>query len=184
VRGRDLIVVYQQTDQAALRRQAYWRVLDDRRRSGALLGIELILSVQTSLLHSDPRMTVASLFPAHAVLARSEDGGFTALDTTTQPTVDKNGPGCFLMRLGESQYSFAQMVHPADHRGSHIAKADGDAILASHDLFVGGLHDGGLEKGVALRSRIVSLLLRRVGDETVAEAAYQAFLAEAPPLTT
>ena len=66
VRGADLVVSYRMSKTPAIRWQVYWRELACGDNS--LGGIELILSVQTDLLDSDPRLWVGSRVPAVEML--------------------------------------------------------------------------------------------------------------------
>jgi hypothetical protein len=66
VRGADLVVSYRMSKTPAICWQVYWRELacDEN----AIGGIELILSVETDLLDSDPRLWVGSRVPAVELL--------------------------------------------------------------------------------------------------------------------
>jgi hypothetical protein len=66
VRGADLVVSYRMSKTPAICWQVYWRELACE--DNAIGGIELILSVETDLLDSDPRLWVGSRVPAVELL--------------------------------------------------------------------------------------------------------------------
>jgi hypothetical protein len=66
VRGADLVVSYRMSKTPAIRWEVYWRELACK--DNTIGGIELILSVETDLLDSDPRLWVGSRVPAAELL--------------------------------------------------------------------------------------------------------------------
>src|SRR5688572_20353473 len=63
IRGGDLVATYAETGKDKVRPQIYWRsqMAGEGEPSGA---VEVVVSMQTSLLDSDPGMTTLSVLPA------------------------------------------------------------------------------------------------------------------------
>ncbi len=190
-RGNDLIATFSETPGHPFRVQAYWRLLDHA--TGAepnggsppnrpLAAIELILSVQTSLLDSDPTLFVESILPA-AHVERLVGRGKTSTSPaqfeqlTLQSRVRAaTGTGCFRLAIVEGLH-YVEIVHPADFEVAEIEQI-GTGVGITHRLFAHFL-----EKGVILRSRIRGLFYSATPDvESVAQA-YDEFVHSEPPLT-
>ena len=194
IRGGDLVAVYAETLGRPLRAEVYWRVVADRGESlsaqsvPAPTRIELVISVQTSRLHMDPALTVATTLPAATESRRLRDpatGQFVdCMDSDDRQRVFEpaSGTGCFLFR-GPGPLSYLEMVHPADFRQTKLV---GSSVAArgwhtEHRLFESSA--GGLEKGVILRSRLRGMFLPGEQAEEFALAEYQRFADSEPPLT-
>lgn len=183
-RGADLIATYTDRPSGDTRTQLYWRAARHK-AAGAIAAIELLASVQTSLLASRPKLIARSQLTTNAAfrLANPAGGKFASL---ALPPVNGEQelpaePPCYLFRLPGEQFSYAEMVHPDDHcRSLWTCKPAGDAFLQlQHELFARPL-----EKGVILRARVLGVLLDRQDDQLAAAAHWRAFLSEAVPLTT
>jgi hypothetical protein len=179
VRGGDLVATYADCPMAALRTQVYWRVASHP-VEGAIAAIELVISVQTSLLDSSPRLATRSTFRADEAICLSQ------LDSVKE--FGEGNSSCHLYRLVDSPFSYAEMVHPAQSQASALdapasAGATGEVepprLELRHELFCERL-----EKGVILRARVLGIFLDRQHDLDAAAAHYAAFLAAEPPLTT
>jgi hypothetical protein len=208
-RGDDLVATYAETPERPLRAQAYWRWLPSARveasafaaasasvQAGAdairpIAAMELILSVQTNLLDSDPTLTVSTTLPAAEIsrLIDPESQRFLKLDPhgmleprgAAPTTLDRtSGTGCFVFRLEQSRLSYIEIVHPADFYRAQIdaSGAAPSAIRISHRLFAERL-----EKGVILRSRIRGILMPQDHEPAFAARAYREFASAEPPLT-
>lgn len=184
VRGGDLIATYAETTDRPLRAQTYWRA--SLGQSGALASIELIASVQTSLLDACPRLATTSVAGStSAIQLRDDLGGERALDAPRRGAAPSEPLGdlpCFLLRLAGVDATYVEMTAPDESVGSSLTRVGdkpGSAMRLSHQLFAERL-----EKGVILRARVLGVFLDRAGDVTAAVRQYEAFLAEAPPLTT
>lgn len=160
-RGEDLVVTYAETEQRRVRQQVYWRAFTEAAPAGPIVGIDLIISMQTSLLYSDPTLHVVSEYSSGNTVPLYED-------TTL-----------VLHRPDDVAGSIAQCVHPTDCERAEIASTESSGATASYRLF-----DPGLEKGVIRRARLRAVFLPRADDERQALAAYESFAASAPPLTT
>lgn len=171
IRGRDLVAIYAQTPQRTVQPTYYWRVLENR----DLAGIELMISMQTSLLDSDPSLTARTVCHGAAHWL-TEPGTATMIkdDTWQSPTATK---GFFLFRLADGT-SYAEMVFPADFLGASVVSDDGARHL-TYQMF-----PEDLEKGVIRRGRIRAFFLPTEGDVAAVWDAYTELCAEEPPLTT
>jgi hypothetical protein len=178
VRGGDLVATYADCPAPELRTQIYWRTSSHPLES-AIAAIELVISVQTSLLDSSPRLATRSTLSVDQAMC---------LSSADRVEIDLGKSSCYLYRLAEERFSYAEMVHPAQSQESTIeapatARAIGDVaptrLELRHELFCERL-----EKGVILRARVLGVFLDRQDDLAAAAAHYAAFLAAEPPLTT
>jgi len=184
VRGNDLVVTYAATQTHNVRVQVYWRCV----RLPQLVdvaAIDLQISVQTPLLDSDPWQLTHSKVPTGDVYRLDDrDGRFVSLvfDSVAprggKVAVRQDRTACYLVRPGGTDFSYAEMVHPADVCSSEFGDLGAQVGLA-HELF-----KSALEKGVILRARLRGALVPRDSDETHAAALYADLLAAEPPLTT
>jgi hypothetical protein len=144
--------------------------------------IDLQISVQTPLLDSDPRQTVRSSLPMGEMLRMDESATKfepLVLSFDGKRNMELNEPqACYLVRPAGTDFSYVEMVHPAD-AGSSALESYGAKIGLARTLFVSTL-----EKGVILRARLRGALIPREGDEAVAAALYADLLAAELPLTT
>jgi hypothetical protein len=190
VRGDDLIATYSETAEYPFRAQVYWRFSPPRRTtmnsraSLVVADLELILSIQTSLLDSDPTsMVETELSTAQAnQLVDPPSSRIVPLQIAASPLVlgPVTGAGCFLFRLADAPLVYVEMIHPADFHRSTIKLGAGNesSLCLSHQLF-----PQRLEKGVILRSRVHSFFTPAETDPATIARAYEEFAASAPPLT-
>jgi hypothetical protein len=177
VRGNDLIAAYVE-EREKLRREIYWRVL--HAPASHAYGIESIVSVQTSLLHSHPQLQMASRLSSGPV-ARGDRGDtfdFLAGATGDIPCTRDDGAGVFVLRPADADCSYVEMVHPTDFQHATVTLAADQTSLV-HSLF-----PESLEKGVIRRGRVRGWFVSREDDLRTAAELYAAWLAEPPPLTT
>lgn len=181
VRGQDLVSTYFEEERRRIRAQIYRRAFEWGAARAA--AIDLIISVQTSLLDSDPTLKVRSTITAQEVLGLTNlEQGTTTGDTPAGGVVVKHegkGPACWLFRLNAEDFTYVEMVHPADFVSNSLQEVAPGEIEHATRLF-----RGPLEKGVILRSRLRGVVLPRAGDVAAAIACYQEFAASEPPLTT
>ncbi|MBI3839597.1 MAG: hypothetical protein HY288_16880 [Planctomycetia bacterium] len=186
VRGGDLVATYAETPARPLRAQIYWRA-GMQPFDHAIAAIELIASVQTSLLDSRPELMTQSELPAREAfqLMDPQCADFARLAPTPASSDRNEHPErahCYLFRLPSAKISYAEMVHPADaQRSSYQVRACGadPEFRLRHQLFAERL-----EKGVILRARVLGVWLDREGDQAAAARHYATFSAAEPPLTT
>jgi hypothetical protein len=185
VRGGDLAITYADRPETAMRTQIYWRAASHQ-MPGAIAAIELLISVQTELLDSCPILEIHSQALAERALRwrGQEPGTFVEIgpDVRIVPGEETSQAAGYLLHLAGGQFSYAQIVHPADGvLARYEARSEGpkERIQLAHKLFVRRL-----EKGVILRARALGLLLDRANDQSAAAAHFAAFLAAELPLTT
>jgi hypothetical protein len=178
VRDTDLAVSYRASDAWPVRVDCVWRV-ESSPRPGILAQFELIVSVRTDLLDSQPSLAVESVLPTTEVLRLSgTSGGLCAMHPDRTFRADE-GPGCLVARMPEKGLSYVEMVHPLDfHAGQLTAEANVPTLLRiRHHLF-----PDALEKGVLLRGWLRGLLISQSDDASFAAAEYASFAASEPPL--
>ena len=185
VRGGDLVATYAETPARPVRAQIYWHAADGFDRG--IAAVELIASVQTSLLDSRPELTTESKLVAREALQlrdsrRAEFApiGPAGVDSDTNEQPER--AHCYLFRLASEQVSYAEMVHPADaqHSSCRISTSGADLeVQLRHRLFAERL-----EKGVILRARVQGVWLDREDDQAAAARHYASFATGQLPLTT
>ena len=188
LRGRDLVATYWESDASRFRIEIYWRDVTDQ-YSGALAAVELVLSLQTSLLDSQPRLTVSSLLPAAAVWRSAVDGPGSVAEQPLECPPDAvreftaaDGAGCFRFSIHSSGCDYVELVHPADFEWSSLRAARATegpgTMLLTHRLF-----EQRLEKGVILRSRLLGLFLPSGTAGGLVADCYRKFAGEKLPLS-
>jgi hypothetical protein len=201
VRGRDLVAVYAETPENPLRYEIYWRALDADSLCGAAAGIDVVASVQTSVLDAKPQTMLCSQCRVDAVWASAPPKRDWAavrvpampdakLDMQAylreahkvmaehRPTLDD----AFLFALAESPWAYAEMIHPADRLWTHVAARETSALrTAGTGYLIFGMP---MEKGVLLRARLRVLLLPRSDAQEIALRSREQFERAELPLTT
>ena len=177
VRANDLIVTYQQAGERTVRTQLYWRSLP--KGQSPAVGVELLVSVQTSLLDSDPAAHLTTRLPAQQVLCLSGDDRWQCYSPSDLNGLQTLGnSGAILFRPIDVGFSYAQLVHPFDLVSSQLS-------IDSHQIQLGQkLFSGHLEKGVIRRGRVRGVLLPREDDQLHALRCLDELLTSEPPLTT
>jgi len=184
VRGSDLVATYLADSREQVQPQVYWRALENAGWSSA--GVELIVSVQTSLLDSQPESSVISELAPGEVwhLLEPATGAFSYIALDEQPielTREDAGAGVVVIRPSDEQYSYAEMIHPTDF---HSLVLQLQLTATPRLTITSRLFPERLEKGVIRRSRICGWFLPRDYDLQLAAELYHRFVNEPPPLTT
>jgi hypothetical protein len=182
VRGADLVAVYASTAQPSIRAQIYWRAIWHDALEAA--GVEIIASVHTSSLDSDPRMTIGSNLPDCEVwrlLDESESRFERVAAANAKPLLLDSQACLVLFRLSGAACSYVEMIHAADFTAAEIrASASGkERVRSKFRLF-----DEPLEKGVIRRGLACGMFVAREGDKEAAVECYRRFVQSAIPLTT
>jgi hypothetical protein len=180
IRGRDLIASYRQTELQPFRPQVYWRASHDCPPHHSLVALDLIASVQTSLLDSKPELMVTSSLPADEVWRVSQDS-LVKLEPAASQSEDLSAgitAGWILYRLPGGQRSFAMMIHPHDRHHTSLLRDSRGQIRWTCRLFAGHL-----EKGVVLRARLRCVLVDQATDLAAGADWMRAFLSGPLPLT-
>lgn len=174
-RGGDLTAVHETLDGGRLRATAMWRAtppwLDGTHGTWCR---ELVVSAQTPVLETAPHVGVVADIAAETVAP------IVCASGRLEPAAPGVDPHGFLVTTpGDRAVLF--LVHPLDARGATAAIVAGRARIAAR------LFPSAVEKGVLLRSRV----LTAIGPATAATAPGSwattiatAFAASAPVLTT
>jgi hypothetical protein len=153
IRGNDLIASFERPGPLAAVPQVYWRVRPESAPS--TIGVELIVSMRTDLLDSQPETRVVTEF------------GLAALRNQPVRIIDLPGGA-----------SYFQLVHPDDVFAVEERFANGRYRITTT------LFPERLEKGVIRRARICGWFLPTENDLAVVVELARQFVAEPPPLTT
>jgi hypothetical protein len=179
-RGCDLVETYEKREPYRFAPQLYWRAKN--KASAGAVQIELISSIQTELLDSDPESHIisianrAELFHADELSADA----FTPLRVQKEPLVIRSespSQNLFVLRDTTSGLSYAEMVHPTDFVRVEI-RNDGQVWSLGSDLF-----SDRLEKGVIRRGRICGWFMAAENDLETAVQLAREFVEEPLPLT-
>lgn len=184
VRERDLVAVYEESNDRPFRTQVYWNAIEAGMQGQLLGGVELIVSVNTSGLDVDSEYLINTEFPAGELL-RLRDADTKAFETEpadSPQTTEFNqaeGPGVFLFRPADADWSYAEIVHAADFSAATLSPTETAGIRRlTHQLF-----HRQMEKGVIVRSRMRGVFLSRDGDEAAAVGCFEDLRHAKLPLT-
>jgi hypothetical protein len=182
VRGADLVATYQPTDNWPFSPQIYWRI-DRANDSEQLASQSLVVSVQTHLLDTWPRISIESYLHSEAVLIVSPGSDIDESSRTLSQGDHVFNPStsvaCIVVRLAGSDFSYVEIMSPSDYRELRINWSADGACHADWLLFADFL-----EKGVIWRARLQSLLVPRENDVALAIACCRADDQRPLPLTT
>ncbi len=179
-RGADLIVHYAQLPVRTSRPAMRWSLME----AEPAVGVEVTLSMQTSLLDSDPTLSIQSRFGSGSVLQLPRDASDDAHCLETGQVIEKGAPSGFVFRPERADWSYVELVFPADFCGAHLRAAEGkDGTRAQKELVYQLFHEP-LEKGVIRKARIQSLFLPRADDIQNASMALRKLVAAPTPLAT
>lgn len=153
VRGDDLVATYRVAGEEAFSLQVYWTVTSYENR---VVVIDTLLSLETPLLESFPKVIVKSELPSVEVLQPDE------------------GREVLILRSVDNDWSYAEMAHPAE---------PGDLRIDEKGVIQRSLGGAFLEKGVVRRLRLRGVFLPRKNDLQLASECLAELVAEAPPLT-
>ncbi len=176
VRGHDCIANYAPIPPDQVQPQIYWRGSKSPQAKGE--GLEMVMSMQTSLLDSDPLIEIVSELPAGEQLAWCEKD-WKSCGSNASLHCEDGHEGLLLLRPEGTAWSYAQAVFPSDFLASETAvDSQSRRISWTHPLFAERL-----EKGVIRRGRIAAWLLPRENDQTAALELWESFCHSPPPLT-
>jgi hypothetical protein len=163
--GSTLRASFPESDSLSVETHLAWSVLD---LETAIVGIDLVVTIGTQKLDAQPQVNLCS----------QVGNADTLVPENVENRRPSEGPSCTLFRLGETDLSYCEMLHPAEFHSTEASQdlETGGAILRHH------LFSCPLEKGVILRARLRGLLLVRGGDEAAAAASFEEFLAAPLPL--
>lgn len=183
LRGDDAVADYAPSDQFPFHSSVYWRALSNTDLP-VVAALEVIVSTQTHLLDSHPKISVSTSLPGLELwrltnLQQAEFKQVSLAKSEVQQVHYTHGPGCYLWRLSGARWSFAEMLPPSDFHSTDIDRDDAGLVRLTHRLF-----ERSLEKGVILKARVRGVLLDRARDGVSAIEWYRNLLQSEPPLTT
>lgn len=184
VRGRDLVVTYEPTAAWPYAPQIYWRAGRQEQVPGVLASVALLVSVQTELLDSCPRIDVASRIEAEEVAHvtatdRDDPPAQPVAGDGPQTLPPPSGPSCLLYRLPGGHVSCAEISPACDFRRVVVQHEKSGSWSARWEFF-----SDFLEKGVIRRARMEFVFLPREHDARLAAAHCRALETRPLPLTT
>jgi hypothetical protein len=181
VRGCDLVASYLPSKEWPYSPEVYWRVCSEF-GACALASISLILSVNTHLLDSWPRISLQSCFTAEEVLFLHADATKENTDVIRKSEHvfrPSSTLSCRLHRLPDRPFSYAEIMPATDFCEARIQHNADNKCYARWELF-----SHFLEKGVIRRARLQAVVLPRENDVELALRCCRQ-LENAPlPLTT
>jgi len=173
IRGQDLIVTYPLHPDRRVQPQAYWRVVGGG--SADTLSLELILSMQTDRLDSDPRVLVRTSLEASAWWHLDSAERLRPLCSRAM-VLDRSHGKPVLAAMTNFGF-YVEMVYPGDFHQARLACVRGMARVSWR------LFPESLEKGVIRRTRLRGVFSTTPLPETDVAELYRAFCSEPPPLT-
>ena len=182
VRGRDLVASYRSTDSWPYSPQLYWQAGTLDAVDGAIASLSHLVSLQTHLLDTHPRVHVASQVPSGELLMISiNENGVADVEPVTQDVVTAPTASicCALWRLPNRRLSYAEIVSVQDVRQIEFRFGPNRTLAARWHLFAEFL-----EKGVIRRARVHAALLPRANDTELAMECCEAASLCPLPLTT
>jgi len=186
VRGNDLVATYAGDASWPFAPQIYWSA--DPREPACqpdreiIASLALVVSIQTNLLDTHPRIDVRSSLPADEVLMVSVVGDDLLVDSHANGVqgLDPQANACgILWRLSGGALSYAEVMPTSDFRQLAVGRTANGAIQSQWELFAEFL-----EKGVVRRARLQSLFVPRENDVQLVAECCQAIANRPLPLTT
>ena len=182
VKSSNLAAAYDASTNWPVGVDAVWKGMTRSSRHEFVAAIELLVSVRTDSLDSQPRMAVQSAFSGGEV-ALAADRNADRFEPFISSAVDSASArrdacgGCIIFRPTGSDLSYVEMVHPADFRRDELVGGGDTPLLVQHHLF-----DASLEKGVVLCARLRGVFVPRGNDTQLARQQCAAFKESEPPL--
>jgi hypothetical protein len=174
LRGADIIISYGDSPaKKNVRPQMYWRLVDREREDAR--GIELVLSLETDLLQSDPHARIETTFPCQTVVVLTDRGWEPIGSDEAKLTPPHSKP---LVVLQGEPWSYAEMIYPGDFTQCTIQRRNG-VCQVTWELF-----QEHLEKGVIRRARARGVFIQSGDSLAAALAALERFENSPLPLTT
>jgi hypothetical protein len=181
VRGSDLVASYEAVSDWPYSPQIYWRAghLDAMR--DVVGSLSLLVSVQTHLLDTYPKIVVESTIRADHALHLTADGRRQAEPAMIGDEAEfrtSAGIHCLLRRLRGSSLSYAEFMPASDFRVVRVTRDSEGRCGVRWEIFAEFL-----EKGVIRRARVHAAFMRSDNDLATAAACCEAIERDALPLT-
>jgi hypothetical protein len=182
VRGGDLVATYEPAKDWPYAPTIYWRA-EQATNHAAMAALSLLVSIQTNLLDTHPRVRVATELPAEEVLQISMGAGgkanASALDREKYTIASESATTGVLWRLPGGQVSYVEIAEANDFRQLVIERGDRGGCRADWELFAEFL-----EKGVIRRAWLQAAFLPRKNDVELAAVLCRGLESRPLPLTT
>jgi len=181
VRGDDLVATYAGTESWPYAPQIYWSADGVEAGGRVFASLSLMVSIQTNLLDTHPRIVVGSSLCCAEVVSVSVVGDDMLVDSHGDgvQSFDPRTSACGLIwRLPGDELSYAEVMPTSDFRRLSIERAD-RAIGSRWELFAEFL-----EKGVIRRARLQSMFVPREEDVQLVAESCAAIESRPLPLTT
>src|SRR5687768_8493871 len=127
VRGSDLVATYPPLAPFTVQPQIYWRIRQEQPLGAA--GIELIVSVQTSQLYSEPQTPISSLLAgvdaASIWIPGDSPRSLVSVRLPCTRSAARGEQGIVACELTGTDRVFVEMIHPSDLDEMRIEAADG-----------------------------------------------------------
>ncbi len=186
VRGDDLVATYEPLPTHQVQPHVYWRA--KHCTAHGAVGVEMIVSMQTSLLDSDPETILATGMPTGLIYG-TVPGKPTELislppaefprTTSKQNASSIPMPGIYVYQPRDTPFAYVEMIHPDDFVSTTVELGKFVEPWITTRLFTERL-----EKGVIRRARASGWHIpRHLKVTKIAWALYHQFAAEPLPLT-
>jgi hypothetical protein len=182
VRGNDLVASYRAIDDWPYAPQIYWQANALDSVDDLAASMSVLVSVQTHLLDTWPRISVFSQVASDELLyiSLSERQQAEVERVDSAKTLSAGGAGCCVIwRLRSAPLSYVEIMPATDFR--QVAFKPGNKVNSSVEWHV--MADF-LEKGVIRRARIHAAVLPRENDVELALECCRAVEYRSLPLTT
>ena len=176
IRGSDLVVTFAQHKERSVQPQVYWRY---SRFDDSTFVVDIVISVQTSLLESNPTISVQSIVQ-NAKLLEWNKQQLTPIEWGDRGFAESSGVA--VCQFADSNVSFMTAVHPSDFQSFRFERTvmgNTERTVLKLDLFQ---HE--LEKGVIRRGRVRGVFLQAGNELEVARKISGDLANQPPPLTT
>jgi hypothetical protein len=181
VRGQDLVATYQPTNAWPYAPQIYWQANPLPAATGTLASMSLLVSVQTQLLDTHPKIMVASRVPSselYHVSIGDDRRPKTELVEGDRTFAPGGASCCILRRLLTAPLSYVEFAPSTDFQQLSCSPGPSGKLSAEWHLF-----SEFLEKGVIRRARVHGALLPRKNDIELAIECCSIFEHSPLPLT-
>jgi hypothetical protein len=181
VRGNDLVAAYHPNDAWPYAPQIYWQAHPSNSVTPALASMSLLVSVQTPLLDTHPKILVTSQIPTSELYYVPIGDNLRAKPALIESdhTVKPDGQACCIVRrILAAPLSYVEFMSATDfHELTCTPASNGKAYVEWH------LFSEFLEKGVIRRARVHGALLPRENDIELAIECCSIFENSPLPLT-
>jgi hypothetical protein len=185
IRGRDLVATYAGVETWPYSPTVYWSADTEKlgQNSGEILAaLSLVVSIQTNLLDTHPRIDIRTSLSADEIVLVSVAGDELLVDSHVDgpQSINPRTNACGLIwRVRDCDLSYAEIMPTSDFHQLAVTPTGEHPAQSRWELF-----SEFLEKGVIRRARLQSLFLPRENDVQLVAECCQAVERKPLPLTT